>query len=350
VTLAPSRVGASGSTRASRPRVRALRLVATPFVLVLLLALAVTLSVAVGSVALPVGEVVAALGGARETDAHLIVLDLRLPRTVAGVVAGTCLAVAGVLLQGATRNPLASPTLLGITSGAGFAVVVSVALLDLPSRYGVWAAFAGGALAAALALALASTGRDGLSPIRLALSGAIIALLLSSWTQALLALNQANADEVRHWLAGSLAGRDAAAVPPLLPLLAVALVGAALLARPLDALSLGDEAAVGLGQRPGRVRLLAGTTAVGLSAIAVSVAGPIAFLGLIVPHLARFLVGNRHRDLLVSSALLGPIVLLTADIVGRVVARPTEIQAGVLTALIGAPVLIRIACRRKVAL
>jgi iron complex transport system permease protein len=326
------------------------RLVGTTLTLAVLLAAAVALSVAVGSVTLPLGEVVAALGGARETDAHLIVQDLRLPRTASGMVAGTCLAVAGVLLQGATRNPLASPTLLGITSGAGFAVVIGVALLDLPSRYGVWAAFVGGAFAAGLALALASTGRDGLSPIRLALSGAIISLLLSAWTQALLALNEANADEVRHWLAGSLAGRDAAAVPPLLPLLGVGLLGAALLVRPLDALSLGDEAAVGLGQRPGRVRLLAGLTAVGLSAIAVALAGPIAFLGLIVPHLARFLVGNRHRDILVCSALLGPIVLLAADIVGRVVARPTEIQAGVLTALIGAPVLIRIASRRKVAL
>jgi iron complex transport system permease protein len=349
VTLTAPPVGAPRNTRAPQ-RAGTARLALTPVLLALLLAVAVALSVAVGSVTLPLGEVVAALSGARVTDAHLIVQDLRLPRTLSGVVAGTCLAVAGVLLQGATRNPLASPTLLGITSGAGFAVVVSVALLDLPSQYGVWAAFVGGAFAAGLALALASTGRDGLSPVRLALSGAIISLLLSAWTQALLALNEANADEVRHWLAGSLAGRDAAAVPPLLPLLALGLLGAVLLMRPLDALSLGDAAAVGLGQRPGRVRLLAGVTAVGLSAIAVAVAGPIAFLGLIVPHLARFLVGNRHRDLLVCSALLGPIVLLAADIVGRVVARPTEIQAGVLTALIGAPVLIRIASRRKVAL
>jgi iron complex transport system permease protein len=349
VTVTAPPVGASGVTRTPQ-RASSLRLVGVSLSLAVLLVVAVALSVAVGSVTLPLGEVLAALMGTRETDAHLIVQDLRLPRTVSGVVAGTCLAVAGVLLQGATRNPLASPTLLGITSGAGFAVVVGVALLDLPSRYGVWAAFVGGALAAGSALALASTGRDGLSPIRLALSGAIISLLLSAWTRALLALNEANADEVRHWLAGSLAGRDAAAVPPLLPLLAVGLLGAALLVRPLDALSLGDEAAVGLGQRPGRVRLLAGLTAVGLSAIAVALAGPIAFLGLIVPHLARFLVGNRHRDLLVCCVLLGPVVLLTADIVGRVVARPTEIQAGVLTALIGAPVLIRIASRRKVAL
>jgi iron complex transport system permease protein len=349
VTLTAPPAGAPGTARVPRPA-RNLRLVGVPVLLAVGLAAAVAFSVAVGSVTLPLAAVVEALAGARETDAHLIVQDLRLPRTLSGVVAGTCLAVAGVLLQGATRNPLASPTLLGITSGAGFAVVVGVALLDLPSQYAVWAAFVGGALAAGLALALASTGRDGLSPVRLALSGAIISLLLSAWTQALLALNAADADEVRHWLAGSLAGRDAAAVPPLLPLLALGLLGAVLLVRPLDALSLGDEAAVGLGQRPGRVRLLAGLTAVGLSAIAVALAGPIAFLGLIVPHLARFLVGNRHRDLLVCSALLGPVVLLAADIAGRVVARPTEVQAGVLTALIGAPVLIRIASRQKVAL
>lgn len=328
----------------------ALRTVVTPVVLAVLLVAALAASIAIGSVPLPLGEVVAALGGARELDSHLIVQDLRLPRTLSGVVAGSCLAVAGVLLQGATRNPLASPTLLGITSGGGFAVVLGVAVLGMPSSYAVWAAFLGGAGAAGLALALAGTGRDGMSPVRLALSGAVISLLLSSWTRAILSLNETHSDEVRHWLAGSLAGRDAAALPPLLPLLLVGLVAAVLLARPLDALSLGDETAVGLGQRPGRVRLLAGAVAVGLSAIAVALAGPIAFLGLIVPHLARFLVGSRHRDVLLASALLGPVVLLTADVVGRVVAPPTEVQAGVLTALIGAPVLVRIASRKKVGL
>ncbi|WP_372729722.1 FecCD family ABC transporter permease [Nocardioides sp.] len=313
------------------------------------LAVVACLSLAVGSVPLPLGEVVQAVLGARDTEAHLIVRDLRFPRTVAGLVAGACLAVAGALLQGATRNPLASPTLLGITAGAGFAVVVTVALLDVLATYAVVAAFTGGALAAALAIGLASTGRDGLSPIRLALSGALVSLLLSAWTRGILALNEADADEVRHWLAGSLAGRDAAAVVPLLPLFGVGLLAAVLLARPLDTLALGDAAAVGLGQRPGRVRVLASITAVALAAVAVSLAGPIAFLGLIVPHLARFLVGGRHRDVLLASALLGPVVLLVADILGRVIARPTEIQAGVLTAMIGAPFLIRTAVRARVA-
>lgn len=337
--------GVRGATLA--PRSGAARRITVPVALLAVLVVVVLASFAIGSVRLPTAEVVEALRGARETQAHLIVMDLRLPRTIAGVLAGLCLAVAGVLLQGATRNPLASPFLLGITAGAGFAVVVTVALLDMPSGYAVWAAFVGGAVAAGTAVALAGTGRDAMSPVRLALSGAIVSLLLSAWTQALLALNQANADEVRHWLAGSLAGRDAAAAPPLLPLVALGLVLAAVLARPLDALSLGDEAAVGLGQRPGRVRLLAGATAVCLSAVAVALAGPVAFLGLIVPHVARALVGTAHRDVLITSALLGPIVLLTADIVGRVVARPTEIPAGVLTALIGAPVLIRVATRVK---
>ncbi len=332
------------------PRTGAARAVLVPAALLAVLGGVVLASFAIGSVRLPPAEVLEALRGERTTEAHLIVMDLRMPRTVAGIVAGVCLAVAGVLLQGATRNPLASPTLLGITAGAGFAVVVVVALLGAPAAYAVWAAFVGGAGAAGLALALAGTGRDGLSPIRMALSGAIISLLLSAWTQALLALNHTDADEVRHWLAGSLAGRDAAAVTPLLPLMVIGLVAAALLVRSLDALSLGDEAAVGLGQHPGRVRLAAGVTAVGLSAIAVAVAGPIAFLGLIVPHVARALVGSAHRDVLITSIVLGPVVLLVADIVGRVIARPSEIQAGVLTALIGAPVLIRVASKVKGAL
>jgi iron complex transport system permease protein len=312
-----------------------------------LMALATVLvaSVAVGSVTLPVSEVFEALGGARQLQSHLIVTDLRIPRTVAGLVAGLCLAVSGVLLQGATRNPLASPALMGITAGGGFAVVVSVALLGLPSQFAVWAAFAGGAAAAALALTLASSGRDGLSPVRLALSGAIVSALLAAWTSALLAINEHTADDVRHWLAGSLAGRDAAAVGPLLPLVGAALFGAWLLARPLDALALGDEAAVGLGQHPIRVRLLAGVIAVALAAVAVALAGPIAFVGLAVPHVARALIGSDHRDVLLLSALLGPVLLLGADIVGRIVAPPTEVQAGVLTALIGAPVLVHVAVR-----
>jgi iron complex transport system permease protein len=315
------------------------------------LATIVVASVAVGSVTLPVSEVLDALKGARQADSHLIVADLRLPRTVAGVVAGVCLAVSGVLLQGATRNPLASPALLGITHGAGFAVVVTVGLLGMPPAVAVWAAFLGGAAAAGVALTLASSGADGLSPIRLVLSGAIVSALLMAWTNALLAINQHTADDVRHWLAGSLAGRDAAAVGPLLPLVVAALLGAWLLARPLDALALGDDTAVGLGQHPTRVRLLAGTVAVCLSAVAVAIAGPIAFVGLAVPHLARGLLrASGHRQVLGLSAALGPVLLLGADIVGRVVARPAEVQAGVLTALVGAPVLVYLAVRRKVAL
>lgn len=309
----------------------------------------VVASVAIGSVTLPVQAVVEALAGQRATDAHLIVGDLRLPRTVAGLVAGTCLGVAGVLLQGATRNPIASPSLLGITAGAGFAVVLGVAVLGLPPTAAVWVAFAGGAGAASLALALASSGRDGASPVRLALSGAIVSALLAAWTSAMLAVDQRTADEVRHWLAGSLAGRDATAVGPLVPVVVLAVLGAFWLARPLDTLALGDQAAVGLGQRPVRIRLVAGGVAVLLSAVAVAIAGPIAFVGLAVPHLARGLVGASHRPVLLVAALLGPTVLLAADVVGRVVARPTEVQAGVLTALLGAPVLVRLAIRTRAA-
>lgn len=313
----------------------------------LALATIMVASVAVGSVTLPFGAVVDALGGARSVDAHLIVADLRLPRTVAGLLAGTCLGVSGALLQGATRNPLASPALLGITSGGSFAVVIGVALLGMPSHLAVWLAFAGGAGAASVALALASSGRDGLSPVRLALSGAIVWALLQAWTRAILAIDQRTADEVRHWLAGSLAGRDATAAGPLLPVVVLALVAAWLLARPLDTLALGDETAVGLGQHPTRVRLAAGAAAVLLASVGVALAGPIAFVGLAVPHLARRLVGSDHRPVLLLAAVLGPAMLLGADIVGRVVARPTEIQAGVLTALLGAPVLVRVALQQR---
>ncbi|MCH7232011.1 iron ABC transporter permease [Glycomyces sp. L485] len=329
----------------SRPR--QLAVIATS---ALALAAALAASVAIGSVTLPLGDVLDALKGANDAESHLIVRELRVPRTVAGLVAGACLGVSGVLLQGATRNPLASPAMLGITAGAGFAVVVTVALLGLPSGHAVWAAFGGGAAGFGIALLLAGSGRDGLSPVRLALSGAIVSTMLAAWTTAILTLNEYAAEEVRDWLAGSLAGRDITAVAPLLPLVAAALILAWALARPLDALALGDEAAVGLGQRPGRVRLAAAVAALALAAVAVAMAGPIAFVGLAVPHIARFLVGGGHRALLVASVLLGPALLLVADVIGRIVARPSEVQAGVITALIGAPVLVRIVMNRKVAL
>lgn len=331
-----------------RIRWRTLRRVVVPALLAVALAMTIGLSLAIGSVPIPLPDVIDALRGVREIEAHHIVLDFRIPRTVAGLVAGGCLAIAGVLLQGATRNPLASPTLLGITSGAGFAVVVTVAVFGMPSSFAVWAAFLGGAGAALLALSLAGSGRDGMSPVRLALSGALISLLLAAWTRGILALNETSSDEVRHWLAGSLAGREASTLGPLVPVLALGVLAAALLARPLDALALGDEAAVGLGQRPGRVRAVSALTAVALSAVAVAMAGPIAFIGLIVPHLVRYLVGTRTLDVLLASALAGPVVLLLADIVGRVVAPPGELQAGVLTAFIGAPILVIIAARSRI--
>jgi iron complex transport system permease protein len=311
------------------------------------LTVVVVVSIAVGSVTVPFAQVLEALGGARTSEAHFIVSGMRVPRTVSGLVAGSCLGVAGVLLQGATRNPIASPALLGITAGGGFAVVVGVAFLGLPAGAAVWVAFVGGAAAAALALGLASTGREGLSPVRLVLSGAIVSSLLGAWTAGLLAIDQRTADDVRHWLAGSLAGRDVAAVGPLLPVVVAGLLGAWLLAGQLDALALGDETAVGLGQHPARTRLVAAGIAVLLSAVAVALAGPIAFVGLAVPHLARALVGAAHRPVLLLSMLLGPAMLLGADVVGRVVARPSEVQAGVLTALLGAPLLVRLAVRVK---
>lgn len=316
----------------------------------LALAASAAASVAIGSVTVPLRDSVDALLGARDLESHLIVAELRLPRTAAGLMAGACLAVAGVLLQGATRNPIASPSTLGITAGAGFGVVLAIAVLDLPAAHAVWAAFFGGAAGFAVAMLLAGSGRDGLSPVRLALSGAIVSTMLGSWTTAILTLNEYAAEEVRAWLAGSLAGRDASAIVPLLPLVAAALVVAWFYARPLDALALGDEAAVGLGQQPGRIRVVTGVAALTLAAVAVAAAGPIAFVGLAVPHFARFLVGGGHRALLGASLLLGPAMVLVADVIGRIVAPPGEVQAGVITALIGAPVLVRIVAKRKVAL
>lgn len=315
----------------------------------LLLCLAVGLSFAVGSVPVPLADVWAALTTDGTEDNHLIVRELRGPRTLSGVLAGACLAVAGGLLQGATRNPLASPSLMGITAGAAFGVVLAVAVLNLPAAALVWAALIGGAGAATVALWLASTGKDGLSPLRLALSGAIVSLLLSSWTTALLATKVSSADIVRYWLAGSLAGRDISPLGSLIPVLVVGGVATVLVARPLNILSLGDSVAVSLGHHPARLRAIACVAAVCLAAAAVAMTGPIGFVGLAVPHFVKLLVGGDMPRVLAFSALFGPVLVLMADVLGRVISRPAEVEAGILTALVGAPVLVLIALRKRVA-
>ncbi|GLZ30080.1 siderophore ABC transporter permease [Lentzea sp. NBRC 105346] len=310
-----------------------------------LLGTAVAASLFLGGRELGLGEVVRALTEPDGGTADLVVNGIRVPRTWLGLLAGSGLAVAGAVMQGITRNPIASPSVLGINAGASFAVVAAIHVFGVASAAGyAGAAIAGAAIAAVLAYGLATAGAPA-APTRLALAGAVIATMLSAWTTTILVLSGRTLEEARHWLAGSLVARDPGIMVYSAPLVIAGLLIAFGLARSLDALALGDEQAVSLGVHPTRVRLVGALAVVLLAGAAVAAAGPIAFVGLAVPHLIRLVSGAEHTRLLPACALLGPVLLLTADVVGRLVARPAELEVGIVTTLIGAPVLIVLARR-----
>lgn len=285
----------------------------------------------------------------QSTD-HRIIWDLRLPRTVIGLAVGAALGLSGAVLQGATRNPLADPSILGIHSGAAVFVVLGVAVFGITqlSLY-VWLAFIGAGIAMLVVYSVASLGREGATPIKLALAGAAMTAAMQSVTSAILLTSPRTLDEIRFWQVGSLAGRDMAIFVQVAPFLAVGVVLALASGRMLDGLSMGEDVARALGQNVGRSRAMAGLAAVILAGAATAAAGPIAFVGLTVPHVARAITGPNYRWILPYSMLLAPILLLAADVIGRVIAPPGEVQVGIVTAFLGAPVFIALVRRRRLA-
>lgn len=307
------------------------------------------LSVSFGSRVVGWSDVVAGLLHPDPDDIAQAAVASRVPRTVLGLLVGAALGLAGAVLQGLTRNPLADPGILGISFGASLAVVAGIAWFGLSTLTGyVWVAFAGAAAAMALVYAIGSAGRGGPTPLRLALAGAAVTAAASSLISMVLLTRTDVLNTFRFWQVGSLGRADAGAIATILPFLVVGAVLAVAIARGLDALALGDDLATGLGQHTGAVRALGALAAVLLSGAAVAVAGPIAFVGLVMPHLARGFTGPSHRWVLPYAALFGAVLLVAADVVGRVVARPQELEVGIMTALLGAPVLIAIVRRSQV--
>ncbi|MFG3293229.1 FecCD family ABC transporter permease [Streptomyces sp. NPDC048179] len=315
----------------------------------LAVAVVALLSLAVGTRAVPPATVLdALLHGGSSPDA-LVVRSLRLPRTEIGLTAGAALGLAGATLQAVTRNPLADPGILGLSQGAAAGVVLALALGGAAHGFGayVWYAFTGAVLAACLVYGIAARGRGGASPVKLALAGTALSAMTAGATTVVLTSSSATLDQFRFWQVGALSGRDAGTVVRMLPFLAAGAVLVLSCARGLDALALGDETARALGHRVHVVRGCAALGATLLTAAAVAAAGPIAFVGLVVPHLARRLIrGGGYGRLLPLSALLGAGLLVAADVLGRVVRAPAEVPAGVMTALVGVPVLVALV-RRK---
>ncbi|MFP4134436.1 MAG: FecCD family ABC transporter permease [Halothece sp.] len=300
-------------------------------------------NIAFGAANIPLEEVYRAFTAYDGSTNHLIIWTVRLPRALIATFVGAALAVAGAIMQGLTRNPLASPSILGVNAGASLAVVITTFLLNAESLdFYIWFAFIGAAITAIGVYFLGSLGPGGLTPINLTIAGAALTAFLSSITSGILIVSQQTLDEVRFWLAGSLAGRDLDLFGQVLPYFCVGLLLALGLGRQLTMLSLGEDVAKGLGQRTILVKITAAISVVLLAGSSVSIAGPIGFIGLIIPHITRALIGVDYRWLLPYAAIFGAIFLLLADLAARLLFQPQEIPVGLVMPLIGAPFFIHL--------
>ncbi|PWV55471.1 iron ABC transporter permease [Nocardiopsis sp. L17-MgMaSL7] len=351
-TTGPSQ-GAAGPPRSREPArsavaARRSRRLGGLALLTLLLVLALAASVLVGARTLDPVTVWQALTTGAGPEADTIVNEIRLPRTVLGLLAGISLGLGGALMQGHTRNPLGDPSILGVTFGAALAVVAGIYFFGVTALHTqAWFAFAGAGAAVVLVYAVASVPGRGPTPVTLALAGTAVSWMAYSVASGLVLLDQSTMENFRFWRVGSLSGRDPSIIPQMIPVVLLGAVLALANARALNALALGEDTARALGFRVGRARLVGLVAITLLTGITVAACGPIAFVGLIVPHLARGIVGADYRWLIPYSALMGAVLLLSADILGRFLAPPGELQVGVVLALVGAPFFIHVVRRRR---
>ncbi|MEH2119199.1 MAG: iron ABC transporter permease [Nostoc sp.] len=328
------------NTNISRPQKYYIRILSLGIGILVVL-LGIFASISYGAADIPIAKIVTAFTNYDDSTEHIIIRSMRLPRTLIASMVGASLAVAGALMQGLTQNPLASPGILGINAGAALAVVVMVfgfgtstpALITL-------VAFLGALIAALAVYYLGSLGQGGATPLNLTVGGAALTALLSSITTGVLVLSERTLEEVRFWLAGSIAGRDFNLFLTVLPWMIVGLLTAFALSRQMNVLSLGESVATGLGQQTGSIKLATALSVVILAGSAVALAGPIGFVGLVVPHLARKVMGVDYRWILPCAAVFGADLLIWADLAARWLIRPQELPVGVMTALLGAPFLL----------
>ena len=318
-------------------------------VVLALLAIVTVLSVMVGSRDLPLSTVWDALTGADTGRDAQVVTILRIPRTVMGLLVGAALGVAGALIQAVTRNPLADPGILGVNAGSAFAVAMGVGLLGVtaPSGY-VWFAFGGALVTTVVVYLIGSIGRGSVSPAQLTLAGVALGAVLSGITSALLLADQETFSVIRAWEAGSFADRGGEVISATAPFLVVGLVIALALGPALNAVALGDDLAHALGAKVLRTRVLSLLAITLLAGSATAMAGPVAFVGLMIPHIARWIVGPDQRWIIAYSVLLAPVLTVAADVLGRVILPTGEMQVGIVTAFLGAPVLVLLVRRERV--
>lgn len=339
-----NRPGDQQASPATSARRRLLGLLVAVAALITLL----VLSVAIGSKDIPLAGVFDALQhNTGQGDAYVI-WSMRIPRTVIGLCVGIALGVAGALIQALTRNPLADPGILGVNAGASFFVALGIAVFGVTSIHGyLWFAFAGALVVTVAVYLIGSAGRSGADPVQLTLAGVALGAVLYGIVTAMVLVNPRAFDRMRNWNAGSIVGRNWDVLLPVLPFLAIGLVVAFLAVPALNAIALGDDLARALGTNIATTRILVILAVTLLAGGATAIAGPIGFVGLMIPHIARWIVGPDQRWILAYTIILAPCLLLAADILGRVVIRPGEFPVGIVTAFVGAPVLIILVRRKK---
>ncbi|MFG6082491.1 FecCD family ABC transporter permease [Paracoccus litorisediminis] len=306
------------------------------------------LSVAIGTRSVAWADIWAGLQGQTETIGQAAVA-VRIPRTIMAALVGAALGLAGAIMQGVTRNPLADPGILGVNMGASLAVAIGLAWfgMDMAQLY-VWTAIFGAGVTAAFVYVIGSLGRGGATPLKLALAGAATSVAFSCFTIAVILPRNDIAGGFRSWQIGGVGGATFDGIRLVLPFLLVGFAVSLLSARKLNSLALGDDLAAGLGENVAVARGMAAFGAILLCGAATAACGPIGFVGLMVPHLCRLLVGVDHRWLLPFSALTGAGLLILADVLGRIIARPSELAVGIVTAFVGAPFFIWIVRRQRV--
>lgn len=310
------------------------------------------LSLAVGSHTTPISAVWTALTShpADPSRDEIIVRSLRLPRTGLAICVGMALGMAGALMQALTRNPLADPGILGVNNGAALAVVLGISVFGIQTLQGyLWLALIGAFVTSVGVYVLGAVGRSGASPVRLALAGTAVGAVLNGLISALVLLNREAFDGFRAWVVGSMAGKTMSTLLLILPFIVTGLLVSFLLGGALNALAMGEDTARALGAKIARTRAVGVIGVTLLCGAATAAVGPIGFVGLVVPHIARSITGPDHKWLLPYAVFLGAILVLAADVAGRMVGRPSELEVGVVTALIGAPVFIYLVRRRRLA-
>ncbi|WP_064092915.1 FecCD family ABC transporter permease [Rossellomorea aquimaris] len=310
----------------------------------LFLLICIGLSIVYGYTDTSLRTAVEAFTNPTQSTEHLVLQTIRLPRALIAATVGASLGMAGVLMQTLTKNPLASPGIFGINAGGGFMVVVAVTLFGVTSLQSfTWLAFLGAGLAAVGVYVISSVGNNGLTPMKLTLAGAAITAMFSSFTQGLLVLNESALEQVLFWLAGSVQGRSLDILQGVFPYIFIGWTGSILIAGKMNILAMGEDVAKGLGLKTTIIKFIALTIVVLLAGGSVAIAGPIGFVGIVVPHLSRKMIGVNHKWLIPYSGMMGAILLLVADIGARYIIMPQEVPVGVMTAVIGAPFFVYVA-------